>query len=53
MHVSLKAHTADIHVHVRTIISRNFSVVRFYFKDVFNAAGIRGRLDFEGSIYGD
>ena len=36
-----------------TVFPQNLAVVRFYFKAPFDAAIIRGQLDFEGDIYRD
>ena len=36
-----------------TVFPRNLAAARFYFKALFGAATIRGRLDFEGGVYRD
>ena len=36
-----------------TVFPRNIAAARFYFKALYHAATIRGRLDFEGGVYGD
>ena len=38
---------------VHTVFPRNLAKARFYFKAPFDAATIRGRLDFEGGVYRD
>ena len=36
-----------------TVFPQNLAAARFYFKALFGAASIRGRLDFEGGVYRD
>ena len=41
----------DARDYARTVFPQNLAAARFYFKALFGAAIIQGRLDVEGSVY--
>ena len=44
-------HCRSQYMRVHTVFPRNLAMARFNFKVLYHVATIRGRLDFEGSVY--